>query len=741
MPRRNKSGSDRSPSPLETGKLKPGYLVLDSGGRARYTESTFWACVDAEGLELDRILRNLPLFPRTSDPHDLGTPPAFSDNPMVTTGIPNPSPGTSQDRISWGPIRLAKLLQPLPPKPVCDRLFRAFMDYIHPLIPLMHIPSFESAYDEFWSWRLTRPAQDISQSILHRNPSFLPLLISVLSAGSITIHEPWSDRVGQKLRGLIPEALRVIGFPYYPSVYSLMAYILANSTMIREEDAFSSCSFVAVALRIAQSMGFHRDGTEFELDPISTEERRRVWWHLMHLDTMTSIAQGLPGIMSSSRCTTQVISEMQDEFIGKIKSTDLLDRDLWVDPKYVLAAGRYEASAQLRTILERLQEASNITLADIAPLETQIEDLRRRLACRLDSVGLSAHSASLQELLDQLSVRVGGENYTDYRSAPPLTASKALQQWNQALLHLTTVKAYCILYQPFMSDKEIWANLRSRALPHFQYFLALFLEMTTNPSCRPFHWLYPGSYQPLQPCAVLLSDLSAHPHSSDKMLSMQLIDRVFSLLGPTGRLVSPGSYQSLPSLTGAKQVWTVLEKLRAKVWHDLGYDHTLFWAENEKEGDDASAPRGSMDFWLTGNLSGHSAEANDTSASSYPPPVPQNDEAIAASAGHSASYTGSATTSVPSIPLPVTAFNQQDWQNDMDALSWIPWGTTNDPFFQSMQNPLTTSNYVTESTEGGEAEITPGQTTATTGDETDLFGLYRPTEGQPSTLYQGQNFF
>lgn len=48
---------------------------------------------------------------------------------------------------------------------------------------------------------------------------------------------------------------------------------------------------------------------------------------------------------------------------------------------------------------------------------------------------------------------------------------------------------------------------------------------------------------------------------------------------------------------------------------------------------------------------------------------------------------------------------------------------------------------MTESTEGGEAEMAPGQTTAATGNETDLFGLYRPTEGQPSTLYQGQNFF
>lgn len=69
------------------------------------------------------------------------------------------------------------------------------------------------------------------------------------------------------------------------------------------------------------------------------------------------------------------------------------------------------------------------------------------------------------------------------------------------------------------------------------------------------------------------------------------------------------------------------------MWHDLGYDHTLFWAEDEK-GDDGLAHRGSMDFWLTGNLAGHSADRSDTATSSYPPPMPQNGEAIADSTTH-----------------------------------------------------------------------------------------------------------
>lgn len=116
---------------------------------------------------------------------------------------------------------------------------------------------------------------------------------------------------------------------------------------------------------------------------------------------------------------------------------------------------------------------------------------------------------------------------------------------------------------------------------------------------------------------------------------------------------------------------------------------------------------------------------------------------------------------IPPIPLPDAALNEQDWQNDMDALSWIPWGTSNDPLFQSIQDSLTTrqvclsdlnevlaylsvlrNNYVPESTGRGEAEIAPGQTTVAQGNETDLFGLYPPIEGQlSSTHYQAQNFF
>jgi hypothetical protein len=111
-----------------------------------------------------------------------------------------------------------------------------------------------------------------------------------------------------------------------------------------------------------------------------------------------------------------------------------------------------------------------------------------------------------------------------------------------------------------------------RTIPRFQTFLSIFLDMCTTSSYRAYHWLYPGSYQPLQPTAVLLVDLSDYPRSAEAVASRKLIDRTFSLLGPYGRLTNGITMENTtwqrasPASAGARQVWDVLEKLRWKVW-------------------------------------------------------------------------------------------------------------------------------------------------------------------------------
>lgn len=65
------------------------------------------------------------------------------------------------------------------------------------------------------------------------------------------------------------------------------------------------------------------------------------------------------------------------------------------------------------------------------------------------------------------------------------------------------------------------------------------------------------------------------PESPEMARNQQLIQRIFSLVGPEGRITN-GSVNTehgmshFRSNTGAKRAWDRLEKLRIRVWNHLG---------------------------------------------------------------------------------------------------------------------------------------------------------------------------
>lgn len=297
--------------------------------------------------------------------------------------------------------------------------------------------------------------------MLAENPSFLPLLFTVLFTGSIARSRP--DQGGnttppletqKKLYYLIPSTLSMVGFPYSPSLYSLMAFLLLNSMLIREEESLSSCSFVAVAFRVCQAMGLHKEGTHFGLEDIQVEERRRVWCHLMHLDVMTSIVSGLPLVASSDMFSdTRMIREIRDEYLGKPHSEDA-EADLPIDLNYIITAGRYDASSCLRDILVRQFSPRPVTSACIKEFEEKIEALQTRTEKRIARLT----TQSQQEYDSSSSI------YSLSSASPGNVAENINPRvlWGKDLLHLMIEKAYCLLYQPIMRDISLWKEIRPR---------------------------------------------------------------------------------------------------------------------------------------------------------------------------------------------------------------------------------------------------------------------------------------
>lgn len=74
------------------------------------------------------------------------------------------------------------------------------------------------------------------------------------------------------------QSLARAGFLNTNEIVTVQAFVLFLVCVRRHDDTRFVWSLTGLALRIAQSLGLHRDGSKFGLSPFDTEMRRRLWW-------------------------------------------------------------------------------------------------------------------------------------------------------------------------------------------------------------------------------------------------------------------------------------------------------------------------------------------------------------------------------------------------------------------------------------------------------------------------------
>lgn len=71
-----------------------------------------------------------------------------------------------------------------------------------------------------------------------------------------------------------------------------------------------------IAVRLARRMGLQRDGTKLGLSPFETEMRRRLWWHIVHLDWRTCCLSATKPSMDLFLSDTKKPSNIEDDDIN-----------------------------------------------------------------------------------------------------------------------------------------------------------------------------------------------------------------------------------------------------------------------------------------------------------------------------------------------------------------------------------------------------------------------------------------
>ena len=346
---------------------------------------------------------------------------------------------------------------------------------MHPITPYFHYPTFDRRYRRFW-FCLSRWSGDVySSRVLNDDPDFLPLLLAVLYYGSVIEPLVRSQGFGNEeaagvatcpmrtdieslpslLLTLSSKALAMTDFPNKKSLSSLTAFMLLQMDQLRSQDT-SACSFVAVAIRVAQSMGLDKSETNDSLGAVVAEERQRIWALLSHLDVLTARRSGLPPILGQRLdASGNRLCEARDEYIG----TPFAGDPRHAYPAFLLAHGRYEASAVMRVVLARQVESSVVSVADVNELLKSVQSLQRRLEQRIARIHAANDSNTLPFTAPGLS-SVSSALWADFSAG-----GSAFSRWSESTLRYIIEQAYCDLYSLALADAEVWDELRDECDP------------------------------------------------------------------------------------------------------------------------------------------------------------------------------------------------------------------------------------------------------------------------------------
>lgn len=293
-----------------------GLLHVQSGGKTRYVSKSFWASICEEATEIDGLLRDQSRQANSAE---------FDDQPWrrpsLTGALMAVPPLTTTSMRETIEQRANFLASDLPNRPACDCLLEAYRWYFHPVVSVLHMPSFRKEYERFWESKSRATGLNLTQST--------PLILAALYAGSIVcptsmfqqhFNVEGREEITSRFYWMCSQALRICNFPRNPTVEALSAYMITQGITMREEEPLTTASFIGVCVRVAQMLGLNREPSHFKtsISPVAAEVRRRVWWHVFHLDVTVAIASGLPPLIDRDSWDVRKVSELAEEHIGTI---------------------------------------------------------------------------------------------------------------------------------------------------------------------------------------------------------------------------------------------------------------------------------------------------------------------------------------------------------------------------------------------------------------------------------------
>ncbi|KAL1632777.1 hypothetical protein SLS58_011324 [Diplodia intermedia] len=277
---------DKTIAGLET---RFGRLVVDEG-RSRYINSSFWASLNNEVEDIKELLTH-----DSDEDEDQASPESFTST--AHQGFLFGYSSTNVDMLALHPSEQHAL-----------HLWALFKENVDPLVKVLHIPTIEPKIRSAIENRdhIPRSMEALLFAIYYA-------VITSTSEGDCEdlFHDSKSNLLS-KFRFGLEQGLARANFLQTDEFMVLQAFVIFLICLRRNEPARMIWTLTGLVVRMAQTLGIHRDGSHFGLSPFEIEVRRRLWWQVCILDARASEDHGCDPTIVEASFDTQIPLNVND---------------------------------------------------------------------------------------------------------------------------------------------------------------------------------------------------------------------------------------------------------------------------------------------------------------------------------------------------------------------------------------------------------------------------------------------
>ncbi|EXJ83554.1 hypothetical protein A1O1_07177 [Capronia coronata CBS 617.96] len=524
------------------------------------------------------------------------------------------------------------LLRNLPTRAQSNVLFRCWLSGVYPIMPIINPALLLEGNEALWTYLEAHPSPDSDYPDLE----VLGLLYAIWYAAALSISSKGLQRwfpgttrakLASGFHDQVVFGLQLGSFTRNITLPKLAALILITSMPVAEEDPIQNSLYMQLAVRLASSMGLHREPTLFDVPKSEEGTRRRLWWQVVQMDVSLVVASGFPSLISEAFCDTNIICEDSDPVLdvdepqgvhpaqgqGVPSSNDEPEERKRIPSQRTLklvGRARSVMACALRSVVSihlgtkmltnvDMQEMKRVMQESGQEVDTIISQIPARGLPELGFVpdGLKEGQRTLDcdqmmtSPISQKETAYYKTNTSDDELSSPVARYyrpklAAYNKWARISLSMLKDKLYCVAYGPFLKNakSKLWNVGRQCALHNSHSFMRKFISLATDPDLEPFRWTWPAMHGPLHAAMISLVDLYERPDSVEAPRSRELIDGIFSLSAPELGIVGGpnGVTAQRPMREGGLEAWDMLRALRSAAWQRAGLDPTVLWTGQDQ---------------------------------------------------------------------------------------------------------------------------------------------------------------